>query len=106
MADLVRAWKRAVHDPEVAALRATICNKDARIAELEAELASRPTTWAYDAACKALHHWREEAARLGKIAGVGRPDNGRPLAAEDARQFAREALIKVGLRWPSNSKQK
>lgn len=36
----------------------------------------------------------------------GRPDNGRPLAAEDARQFAREALIKVGLRWPSNSKQK
>lgn len=38
MADLVRAWKRAVHDPEVAALRATICNKDARIAELEAAL--------------------------------------------------------------------
>ena len=29
-----------------------------------------PTQEAYDAACKALHHWREEAARLGKIAGV------------------------------------
>lgn len=31
MADLVREWKRAVHDPEVKALRA-------RIAELEAAL--------------------------------------------------------------------
>ena len=32
--------------------------------------AHTPTQEAYDAACKALHHWREEAARLGKIAGV------------------------------------
>lgn len=29
-----------------------------------------PTPDAYYAACKALHHWREEAERLGKIAGV------------------------------------
>lgn len=28
-----------------------------------------PTQDAYDAACKALAHWRKEAARLGKIAG-------------------------------------
>lgn len=41
-----------------------------RIDELERELASRPTQDAYEAACKALHHWREEAARLAKLAGV------------------------------------
>ncbi len=29
-----------------------------------------PTQDAYDAACKALAHWRAEAKRLGKIAGV------------------------------------
>lgn len=29
-----------------------------------------PTQWAYDQTCKALHHWRDEARRLGKIAGV------------------------------------
>lgn len=28
-----------------------------------------PTPWAYEAACKALRHWREEAQRLGKLAG-------------------------------------
>lgn len=36
----------------------------------------------------------------------GRPDCGRPYAAEDARQFARETLIKVGLRWPAHIRQK
>ena len=29
-----------------------------------------PTQDAYDAACRALAHWRAEAKRLGKIAGV------------------------------------
>lgn len=37
-----------------------------RIKELEAHT---PTQWAYDAACKALAHWRKEARRLGRIAG-------------------------------------
>ena len=31
---------------------------------------SAPTQDAYDATCKALAHWRKEAKRLGKIAGV------------------------------------
>ena len=29
-----------------------------------------PTPDAYEAACKALAHWRKEARRLGKLAGV------------------------------------
>jgi hypothetical protein len=29
-----------------------------------------PTQDAYDAACAALHHWRSEARRLAKLAGV------------------------------------
>lgn len=29
-----------------------------------------PTAYAYDAACKALDHWRKEAKRLGRLAGV------------------------------------
>jgi hypothetical protein len=29
-----------------------------------------PTTDAYDAACKALAHWRNEAKRLGRLAGI------------------------------------
>lgn len=37
-----------------------------RVAELE----RRPTVEAYDAACKALWHWRKEAKRLAKLAGV------------------------------------
>ncbi len=41
-----------------------------RIRDLEAQLADRPTRDAYDAACKALTHWRKEAARLGRMAGV------------------------------------
>lgn len=41
-----------------------------RIEKLENDLASRPTRDAYDAACKALHHWRDEAHRLAKLAGV------------------------------------
>lgn len=40
------------------------------VEKLEAELAARPTQWAYEAACKALVHWRTEAKRLGKLAGV------------------------------------
>lgn len=41
-----------------------------RIERLELELASRPTEFAYDAACKALHHWRSEAKRLAELLGV------------------------------------
>lgn len=40
-----------------------------RIEELEKALAARPTEWAYQQACRALEHWREEAKRLGGIAG-------------------------------------
>lgn len=29
-----------------------------------------PTQFAYEATCKALHHWRAEALRLGELAGV------------------------------------
>ena len=36
---------------------------------LEAMSANRsPTQFAYDAACKALEHWRQEARRLAKLA--------------------------------------
>ncbi len=38
-----------------------------RVAELEAGV---PTSDAYNAACKALAHWRKEAKRLGKLAGA------------------------------------
>jgi len=31
---------------------------------------AHPTQDAYDAACKALAHWRKEAKRLGRLAGV------------------------------------
>lgn len=41
-----------------------------RIETLERELATRPTEWAYEQACKALRHWREEAERLGAMAGA------------------------------------
>lgn len=52
-----------------------ISEKDAHIAAIEADLRSArqdryPTQDAYDAACKALRHWRAEAERLGKLAGV------------------------------------
>jgi hypothetical protein len=36
---------------------------------------------------------------LGQIAR-GRPDNGRPIAAEVARQMARDVFIKLSLAWP------
>lgn len=38
MADLVREWKRAVHDPEVARLNASIAAMQDRVAKLEAAL--------------------------------------------------------------------
>jgi hypothetical protein len=60
---------RAVVEPELKVLRSTIKARDAEIVRLQEALADRPTTWAYEQACKALHHWREEAARLGQIAG-------------------------------------
>lgn len=37
---------------------------------IDQEFTERPTVDAYEAACKALAHWRKEAKRLGKIAGV------------------------------------
>ncbi|WP_398470950.1 hypothetical protein, partial [Tardiphaga sp.] len=39
------------------------------------------------------------AESLGQIAR-GRSDNGRPLAAENARQIARNVLIELDLTWP------
>lgn len=41
---------------------------------------------------------------LGEIAR-GRSDCGRPLAAETARQKAREVLDKHGFSWPSQEKK-
>lgn len=70
MADLVREWKRAVHDPEVASLKATIAAHEARVEALEAAL--RPLV---DAARQRQRHWSEmtgavsdgeEARWLGK----------------------------------------
>ena len=42
---------------------------------------------------------------LGLIAR-GRADCGRALAAEDARQLARDALDELGLRWPGGNQRK
>ncbi len=42
-----------------------MAEREARIEELE----ERPTTFAYEQVCKALHHWRAEAERLAKICG-------------------------------------
>jgi hypothetical protein len=41
---------------------------------------------------------------LGQIAR-GRADGGRPLAGEDARQMAREALIACGYGWPKQERK-
>lgn len=43
--------------------------QEAEIIRLQALLGSRPTQWAYDQACEALHHWRAEAERLARSAG-------------------------------------
>ena len=40
---------------------------------------------------------------LGEIAR-GRCDNGRPLAAEESRQMAREALLRCNLTWPETER--
>lgn len=40
---------------------------------------------------------------LGRIAR-GRSDNGRPLAAEIARQMAREVMDECGVHWPVGDK--
>lgn len=40
---------------------------------------------------------------LGQIAR-GRPDNGRPIAAEKARQMAREVMDECGVHWPAGGK--
>lgn len=41
-----------------------------------------------------------EFARVLGVIAQGRPDCGRPLAAETARQLAREALHAAGRSWP------
>lgn len=38
-----------------------------------------PTRHAYEAACRALAHWREEARRLGEVSG----EPPRPMATRD-----------------------
>lgn len=42
---------------------------------------------------------------LGEIAR-GRKDNGRPLAAETARQMARNVLDEQGFKWPAHQERK
>lgn len=54
---------------EVAMLRRTLTEARQENKTLRRELSSRPTAWAYDQACKALHHWRAEAERLARSAG-------------------------------------
>lgn len=51
-------------------LEASLADRDRQIGDLRSELSSRPTADAYNAACKALAHWRKEAKRLGRLAGV------------------------------------
>lgn len=41
---------------------------------------------------------------LGKIAR-GREDNGRPLAAETARQLARDVMVECEVHWPQKGTQ-
>ena len=41
----------------------------------------------------------EIALRALKIIAAGRQDNGRPLAAEVARQYARKTLTELGVTW-------
>ncbi len=59
----------AVVDTMLGTIEASF-DKDERIAQLEAEIRSLPTRWAYDQSCKAVRHWRREARRLAKLAGV------------------------------------
>ncbi len=47
-----------------------LAHANRRIMNLEHNLARRPTVDAYATACKALAHWRKEAKRLGRLAGV------------------------------------
>ena len=76
MADLVREYKKAVSDPEIASLRRTIDVRDKRLAELEAELA-----------------WYGEQARLCRLIH-SEGDAGRNALAADGGKRAREALTK------------
>lgn len=41
---------------------------------------------------------------LGKIAR-GRTDCGRPIAAETARQMARDVMLECGVHWPQGKEQ-
>ena len=59
-------------------LNVSLSAANERIEDLERELSGRPTEWAYAQVCRALEHWRQEARRLGQIAG------------EEPRQMARE----------------
>lgn len=61
---------------EIATLRA-------RVAELERELALRPTQWAYKQACDALWKWRAEAKRLSGIE-IHREENAVALKLHEA----------------------
>jgi hypothetical protein len=47
----------------------------------------------------AIHSCNRFVEVVGEIAR-GRKDNGRPLAAETARQMAREVLDELGFVWP------
>lgn len=50
-----------------------------------------------------FHGYVKMGEALGQIAR-GRPDNGGPIAAEDARQIARNVLTELGLSWPKQER--
>lgn len=54
---------------EVQLLRRTLTEARQENKTMRRELASRPTAWAYEQACKAMAHWRAEAERLARLAG-------------------------------------
>lgn len=62
MADLVREYRRAVSDPQIASLRATVKAQDERIAELEAAL-SKAIAYC-DEALHPSFQYRDERGRL------------------------------------------
>lgn len=68
-------WAKEMKAAAAMADAQKVCDLTAQVKELEARA---PTEWAYAQACQALAHWRKEARRLGKIAGVEPRDMKKP----------------------------
>ena len=81
MADMVREWKRAVHEPEIAKRDATIAALTSRVAEIEAAL--RPLA-------------RACCTEFG--VGNGEPDNASVYVGDDDDPVITFGLIRNALR--------